>query len=86
MSQIPGAVSGADIGTILSALERGTVMVRFPARKRRPEKKLFCLKVDTFEVVQYPLSKGTRTVAEESSTLFSTSSDTRAYIVLLSPS
>eukprot|EP00731_Ephydatia_muelleri_P027125 Em0018g1225a len=66
MSQIPGAVSGADIGTILSALERGTVMVRFPARKRRPEKKLFCLKVDTFEVVQYPLSKGTRTVAEES--------------------
>ena len=42
-------------------------MVRFPSKKKRPEKKLFCLKVDTFEVVQYPMLRGSRTVKEESS-------------------
>ena len=45
------------VENLLTALEAGTVMFKFPSRKRgRVEKKRFCLRADTFEIHQYPPS------------------------------
>jgi hypothetical protein len=42
---------------LLSILEAGTVMFKFPSRKRgKVEKKRFCLRADTCEIHQYPPS------------------------------
>lgn len=60
---------GADIAQILTALDQGTVMIRFFSRKKgNPQKRIFCLKTDTFEVLQYPMARGRHTLSEESST------------------
>jgi len=45
----------ADIIEILRALDYGTAMFRFKGR-REPLKKLFCLKLETFEIQQYPIT------------------------------
>jgi len=58
---------GAEIPQSLHALDQGTVMIRF-FRKKSPQKRIFCLKTDTFEVLQYPMARGRHTLAEESST------------------
>ena len=63
------ALAGAaDISQILTALDQGTFMVRFFRRRgARPEKRIFCLKTDTFEILQYPMQRGRMTLSEESS-------------------
>ena len=59
---------GADISQILGALDQGTYMVRFFRRRgNRPERRIFCLKMDTFEILQYPMQGGRLTLSEESS-------------------
>ena len=59
----------AEIPQILHALDQGTVMIRFFRRRgTRPEKRIFCLKTDTFEILQYPLHRGRLTLSEETST------------------
>lgn len=56
----------AEIPQILHALDQGTVMIRFFRRRgTRPEKRIFCLKTDTFEILQYPLHRGRLTLSEE---------------------
>ena len=63
-----GLAGGADISQILGALDQGTFMVRFFRRRStRPEKRIFCLKMDTFEILQYPMQRGRMTLSEESS-------------------
>lgn len=58
----------ADISQILAALDQGTFMVRFFRRRsNKPERRIFCLKTDTFEILQYPLQRGRLTLSEESS-------------------
>ena len=47
--------SGAEIPQILHALDQGTVMIKFFKRGKRPEKRIFCLKTDTFEILQFPM-------------------------------
>ena len=59
---------GAEIPQILHALDLGTVMIRFFRKSNKPQKRIFCLKTDTFEVLQYPMARGRHTLAEESST------------------
>ena len=60
--------SGAEIPQILHALDQGTVMVKFFRRGRnRPERRIFCLKTDTFEVLQFPMARGKLTQCEETS-------------------
>ena len=61
--------SSAEIPQILHALDQGTVMIRFFRRRRQPEKRIFCLKTDTFEILQYPMARGKLTLSEESSKL-----------------
>lgn len=58
--------SSADIPQILLALDQGTVMIKFFKRKR-PERRVFCLKTDTFEILQYPMGRGKNTLSEETS-------------------
>lgn len=61
---------GADISQILTALDQGTFMIRFFRRRStRPEKRIFCLRTDTFEILQYPMQRGRLTLSEESSEL-----------------
>jgi hypothetical protein len=63
---------GADISQILGALDQGTFMVRFFRRRStKPEKRIFCLKTDTFEILQYPMQRGRLTLSEESSKILS---------------
>ena len=57
----------AEISRVLHALEQGNIMVRFIRGKKQPLKKLFCLREDTFEILQYPIQRGKSTAAEESS-------------------
>ena len=58
--------SGADIAQILHALDQGTVMIKFfKKRGSRPEKRIFCLKTDTFEIMQFPMARGKLTQCEE---------------------
>ena len=57
----------AEIKQILLALDQGTVMIRFFRRRRQPENRIFCLKTDTFEILQYPMQRGKHTPTEESS-------------------
>ena len=52
---------------ILQALEQGNIMVRFIRGKKQPLRKLFCLREDTAEILQYPAQRGKTTAAEESS-------------------
>lgn len=63
------ALAGAaDISQILGALDQGTFMVRFFRRRgNRPEKRIFCLKTETFEILQFPMTRGRMTLSEESS-------------------
>ena len=59
---------GAEIPQILHALDQGTVMIRFFRRKsNKPEKRIFCLRTDTFEILQFPMARGRHTLSEESS-------------------
>lgn len=69
MSKPKAAVGeSADIPQILHALDQGTVLIRFfKRRSNRPEKRIFCLKTDTFEILQYPMSRGSLTLSEERS-------------------
>ena len=79
--QESGAVSGADISVILSALDRGSRMVRVYKRRKTPEKKIFSLKTDTFEIVQYPLTtKGNRSIPEDISEYTHTHTHTHTHI------
>ena len=60
--------SGAEIPQILHALDQGTVMIKFfKKRGNRPEKRIFCLKTDTFEILQFPMARGKLTQCEETS-------------------
>ncbi len=62
--------SGAEIPQILHALDQGTVMIKFfKGRGRRPEKRIFCLKTDTFEILQFPMARGRLTQCEDTSKL-----------------
>lgn len=47
--------SQTDIIEILRALDYGTSMYRFKGR-REPIRKLFCLKLETFEIQQFPIT------------------------------
>ena len=47
--------STTDIIEILRALDYGTAMFRFKGR-REPLRKLFCLKLETFEIQQFPIT------------------------------
>lgn len=47
--------SQTDIIEILRALDYGTAMFRFKGR-REPLRKLFCLKLETFEIQQFPIT------------------------------
>lgn len=57
----------AEIPQILTALEQGTVMIKFFRKRKVPERRVFCLKTDTFEILQYPMGRGKHTLCEESS-------------------
>lgn len=58
--------SAAEIPQILHALDQGTVMIRFFVKKKgKPEKRIFCLKTDTFQILQYPMARGRLTQCEE---------------------
>jgi len=60
--------SGAEIPQILHALDQGTVMIKFFRRRgNKPEKRIFCLKTDTFEILQFPMARGRLTQCEETS-------------------
>ena len=58
----------AEIPQILLALDQGTVMIKFFRKRKVPERRVFCLKTDTFEILQYPMGRGKHTLCEESST------------------
>ena len=58
---------GAEIPQILHALDQGTVMIKFFKGKKKPEKRIFCLKTDTFEIMQFPMARGKHTQCEETS-------------------
>ena len=47
--------STTDIIEILRALDYGTAMLRFKGKKD-PFRKLFCLKLETFEIQQFPIT------------------------------
>ena len=57
----------AEIPQILHALDQGTVMIRFFRRRKQPENRVFCLKTETFEILQFPMQRGKHTPTEESS-------------------
>ena len=64
----PALNSTAEVPQILQALDQGTVMIRFFRRKgNRPEKRILCLKMDTFEILLYPMTRGKSTQCEEAS-------------------
>lgn len=52
------------IQDVMKALESGTVMFKF-RRKRPPEKRIFMLKLATFEIQQLPFPARGRAVAED---------------------
>lgn len=55
MSNTLEVFRSADIIEILRALDYGTAMFRFKGR-REPLRKLFCLKLETFEIQQFPIT------------------------------
>ena len=59
--------SSAEIPQILNALDQGTVMIKFFRKRKLPERRVFCLKMETFEILQYPMGRGKHTLCEESS-------------------
>ena len=59
--------SSADIPQILLALDQGTMLIKFFKKKRPPERRVFCLKTDTFEILQFPMGRGKNTLSEETS-------------------
>ena len=59
--------NGAEVPQILLALDQGTVMIKFFRKRKVPERRVFCLKTDTFEILQYPMGRGKHTLCEESS-------------------
>ncbi len=64
----PAKNSMVEVPQILQALDQGTVMIRFFRRKgNRPEKRMLCLKMETFEILQYPVTKGKQILCEETS-------------------
>jgi phosphatidylinositol phospholipase C gamma-1 len=58
--------SSAEIPQILLALDQGTVMIKFFRKRKLPERRVFCLKTETFEILQYPMGRGKHTLCEES--------------------
>lgn len=68
MSRPPPKNNVVEVPQILQALDQGTVMIRFFRRKgNKPEKRILCLKMETFEILQYPVAKGKLTQCEETS-------------------
>ena len=68
MSTKPALGESAEIPQILHALDQGTVLIRFFKKKaNRPEKRIFCLKTDTFEILQFPMTRGSLTLPDERS-------------------
>ena len=59
--------NGAEVPQILLALDQGTVMIKCFRKRKVPERRVFCLKTDTFEILQYPMGRGKHTLCEESS-------------------
>ena len=59
--------SSAEIPQILHALDQGTVMIKFFRKRKLPERRVFCLKTETFEILQYPMGRGKHTLCEDSS-------------------
>ena len=54
------------LGEMIQALEKGTVIVKFNLKKRKPpEKRVLTLRTNTFEILQYPLPSKGRPIAEE---------------------
>ena len=54
------------ISDIMKALEQGTVMMKFYNRRRRPpEKRIFTLRLSSFEILQYPFPNRGRAIVEE---------------------
>ena len=64
----PALNAKAEIPQILAALDQGNLMTRFFRKGRRPERRVLCLKTDTFEILQFPTARGKLTLSEETST------------------
>ena len=58
------AVKYQRVQEIMRALEPGTLMFKF-RKKKQPEKRVFALRLSTFEIMQYPYPSRGRSVAEE---------------------
>jgi len=48
------ALCSTDVIQILEVLDKGTAMQRFRAGRKDPLRKIFCLKLETFEILQLP--------------------------------
>lgn len=56
------------IKEIMMALEQGTVMVKFYSkRKRPPERRIFALRLSSFEILQFPFPSKGRPIVEDTS-------------------
>ncbi len=56
------------IKEIMMALEQGTVMMKFYNRRRRPpERRIFTLRLSSFEILQYPFPNKGRAIIEDTS-------------------
>lgn len=62
----------SEIMKVMKALESGTVMIKFHSQKgrRRPEKRLFALRLSTFEIHQFPYPSRGRPIAEDTGEVF----------------
>ena len=56
------------ITDVMKALESGTVMFKFK-RRRPPEKRIFTLRLTTFEILQFPFPSRGRAIIEDTGTL-----------------
>ena len=57
----------AEIPQILADLDQGKLMTRFFKKGRRPERRILCLRIESFEILQFPSTSGRQTIPEESS-------------------
>ena len=57
----------SEIMKVMKALESGTVMIKFHSQRgrRRPEKRIFALRLSTFEIHQQPFPSRGRPIAED---------------------
>ncbi len=54
------------IKEIMMALEQGTVMIKFYNKRRKPpERRIFTLRLSSFEILQYPFPNRGRAIVEE---------------------